>query len=209
MPDQPPYRSQVLDHLGLGAGMFDELGIGDVLDRATQQNPEMRDLTVGEAVKAMVLNGLGFINQALSLVPRFCQNTPTSRRISPRVAPAQLNDDALGRALDTLSNYGVTELYSLIAATAAKRLGLAPRFAHLDRTSFHVAGRSNSDATPDAQGVPITQGYSRDHRPDLHQVMLELIVEHQAGIPLLMKPLRGNSSDAHEFGQVVKDHIAQ
>ena len=59
MPDQPPYRSQVLDHLGLIAGMFDELGIGDVLDQATQQNPEMRDLTVGEAVKAMVLNGLG------------------------------------------------------------------------------------------------------------------------------------------------------
>ena len=41
MPDQPPYRSQVLDHLGLVAGMFDELGIGDVLDHATQQNPEM------------------------------------------------------------------------------------------------------------------------------------------------------------------------
>ena len=58
MPDHPPYRSQVLDHLGLVAGMFDELGIGDVLDHATHQNPEMRDLTVGEAVNAMVLNGL-------------------------------------------------------------------------------------------------------------------------------------------------------
>jgi Domain of unknown function (DUF4277) len=65
MPDHPPYRSQVLDHLRLVAGMFDELGIGDVLDHATQQNPEMRDLTLGEAVKATVLNGLGVINQAL------------------------------------------------------------------------------------------------------------------------------------------------
>ena len=64
MPDQPIYRSEVLDHLGLVAGMFDELGIGDVIDQATHHNPEMRDLTVGEAVKAMVLNGLGFINQA-------------------------------------------------------------------------------------------------------------------------------------------------
>ena len=45
------YRSQILDHLGLVAGMFDELGIGEVVDKATQQNPEMRDLTVGEAVK--------------------------------------------------------------------------------------------------------------------------------------------------------------
>jgi hypothetical protein len=28
-----------LDHLGLVAGMFDELGIGDGIDKATRQNP--------------------------------------------------------------------------------------------------------------------------------------------------------------------------
>jgi transposase len=189
--------------------MFDELAIGDVLDRATHQNPEMRDLTVGEAVKAMVLNGLGFINQALYLVPRFFQHKPTSRLISPRVTPAQLNDDALGRTLDTLYTYGVTELYSLIAATAAQRLGLAPRFLHLDSTSFHVEGRYNSDEAPSEHVVHITKGYSRDHRPDLNQVMLELIVEHQAGIPLLMKPLSGNRSDGREFGHIIQEHIAQ
>jgi transposase len=209
MADQPTYRSQVLDHLGLVAGMFDELGLGDVIDQATQQNPEMRDLTVGEAVKAMVLNGLGFINQALYLVPRFFQNKPTYRLISPRVVPAQLNDDALGRALDTLYDYGVTELYSLMAVTAAQHLGLRPTYTHLDSTSFHVDGRYNSDEEPEEQVMHITRGYSRDHRPDLNQVMLELIVEHQAGLPILMKPLSGNSSDAQEFGQVIRAHIDQ
>jgi transposase len=203
------YRSQILDHLGLVAGMFDELGIGDVVDKATQQNPEMRALTVGEAVKAMVLNGLGFANHALYLVPRFFENKPTSRLIAPRVTPAQLNDDALGRALDTLYAYGVTELYSLIAATAAKRLGLAATFAHLDTTSLHVDGRYNSDEEPDAEVIHITRGYSRDHRPDLNQVMLELIVEHQAGIPVLMQPLSGNTSDGKIFGHVVKEYMTQ
>jgi hypothetical protein len=57
MPDQPAYRSQVLDHLGLVAGRFDALGMGHVIDQATHHNPELRDLTVGEAVKAMVLHG--------------------------------------------------------------------------------------------------------------------------------------------------------
>jgi transposase len=69
MPDQPMDHSQVLDHLGLVAGMFDELGMGEIIDQATQQHPVTRDLTVGEAVKAMVLNGLGCITQALYLVP--------------------------------------------------------------------------------------------------------------------------------------------
>ena len=209
MPNLPAYRSQVLDHLGLVAGMFDELGIGDVIDQATHQNPELRDLTVGEAVKAMVLNGLGFINQALYLVPRFFQNKPTYRLVSPRITPEQLNDDALGRALETLYAYGVTELYSLIAATAAEHLGLAPRFGHLDSTSFHVDGRYNSAEEPEAQVVHITRGYSRDHRPDLNQVMLELMVEHQAGIPILMTPLSGNSSDTQDFGEAIRAHLQQ
>jgi transposase len=210
IPPQPqPYRTQILDHLGLVAGMFDELGIAEVIDKATQQNPEMRIVTAGHAVKAMVLNGLGFVNQQLYLVPHFFQNKPTSRLIAPAIKASHLNDDTLGRALDTLYDFGVTALYSLIAATAAQRLGLAPTFAHLDSTSFHVDGRYNSAAPPDEQVIHITQGYSRDHRPDLNQVMLDLIVEHQAGIPVLMQPLSGNSSDATDFGQIVREHITQ
>jgi transposase len=203
------YHSQVLDHLGLVAGMFEELGITEVIDKATKQDPEMRIVTAGHAVKAMVLNGLGFVNQQLYLVPHFFQNKPTSRLIAPAIKASHLNDDTLGRALDTLYDAGVTAVYSLIAATAAKRLGLTPTFAHLDSTSFHVDGRYNRGEEPAEEVIHITQGYSRDHRPDLNQVMLDLMVEHQAGIPLLMKPLSGNSSDKTDFGHVVCDHLAQ
>ena len=103
MADQAPYRSQVLDHLGRVAGLFDALGMGDVIDHATHQHPERAGLTVGEAVKAMVLNGLGCINQARYRVPRVFQNPthlPTAFR--PAWFPEQLNDDALGRALEPL-----------------------------------------------------------------------------------------------------------
>src|SRR5437870_9426503 len=76
-PPPQPYRTQVLDHLGLVAGMFEELGITEVIDRATKQDPEMRIVTAGHAVKAMVLNGLGFINQQLYLVPHFSSISPS------------------------------------------------------------------------------------------------------------------------------------
>jgi transposase len=101
------------------------------------------------------------------------------------------------------------QLYSLIAAQAAKRLGLSPTYTHLDSTSFHVDGRYNCDEPPSEHVVHITKGYSRDHRPDLNQVMLELIVEHQVGIPILMKPLSSNSSDPQAFGQVIHAYINQ
>lgn len=207
-PQPPPYRTQILEHLGRVAGLCDELGLGEVLDQAPRQNPARRDLTVGAAVKAMVLNGLGLINHARSLVPRLFPNTPTSRLMAPRVPPKPLHDDALGRALAPLSDAGVTELYSLMAATAAQRLGLASRFVHLDRTRVQGDGRANSDEAPEEHVIHITRGDSRDQRPALNHVMLDVSVEHQAGMPGRMPPRSGHSRDVQDFGQLIPDPLA-
>jgi transposase len=189
--------------------MFEALGITDVSERATQPNPAMRIVTTGQAGKARVRHGLGFLNQQLSLVPHFVPHKPLARLIAPGIQARHRNDDTLGRALDTLYAVGVTALYSLMAATAAQRLGLTSVCTHLDRTSFHVDGRYNSDEEPEEQVMPSTRGDSRDQRPDLTQVRLDLMVEHQAGMPVLMQPLHGNSSDTHDLGQIITDHMAQ
>jgi transposase len=157
----------------------------------------------------MVLNGLGFVNQQLYLVPSFFHNKPLERLVGLKIQAEHLNDDVLGRALDALYAAGVTPLYSLIAAQAVQRLSLTSQVVHLDTTSFHVDGCYNRAEEPEAQVIHVTQGYSRDHRPDLNQVMLELIVEHQAGIPVLMKPLSGNTHDGVEFGKVITEHVRQ
>ena len=49
-----------------------------------------------------------------------------------------------------------------------------------DTTRFHVDGDYEQDI--DAKSITITRGYSRDHRPDLNQVVLNLITDNQAGI---------------------------
>jgi DNA-binding transcriptional LysR family regulator len=95
-------RRQILDHLGLVAGMFDERGIGTVIDQATQQHPETRVVSVGHAVKAMVLNGLGVANQQRYLVPLFFQHKPTHRLMAPGSEAQHRHEETLGRALDTL-----------------------------------------------------------------------------------------------------------
>ena len=56
--------------------MFDELGISELIDRLIVQDSEKRRVSVGQAVKAMVLNGLGFANRALYLTPLFFQDKP-------------------------------------------------------------------------------------------------------------------------------------
>lgn len=205
----PCYRSQTLGHLGLVAGMFDELGIAEVLDRVIVQDRAQRLVSVGQAVKAMVLNGLGFVNRTLYLTPAFYADKPTERLLGAGIRPEHLHDDTLGRALDALYEHDVTGLYALVAAQACRRLGLVGTVGHRDITSFHVDGAYNSAEEPEAKGVHITPGYSRDHRPDLNQVLLNLLVEHRAGIPLLMKPLAGNGSDTVELAALIDNHLQQ
>ena len=61
----------------------------------------------------------------------------------------------------------------------------------LDSTSFHVDGQYTSEHEPEAGVIYITPGYSRDHRPDLNQVVVQLIADNQASIPVWMEPLNG------------------
>jgi len=235
-------KSKNLDHHV--AGMYDELGIGKVIDEAIEPDMEKRQVSIGQAMKAMVLNGLGFVNQRLYLFPKFFQDKPVSRLIGKDIKAEDLNEHVMGRALDDIYKHEVTGLYSQIAINAAQVLKLKCETGHLDSTSFHTDGayeispnenavetnfeantqkyletileandgnNSEVDKTEEVSPsvIKITKGYSRDHRPDLNQAILQLIVENQAGIPILMKPMDGNSDDKTGFRETIQAHIKQ
>jgi transposase len=152
MTSSEHYSSKLLEHLGLVAGMYDELGLGELVDRLIVQDGGKRRVSVGQAVKAMILNGLGFANRALYLTPLFFQDKPVQRLIGEGIEAEHLNDDVLGRALDEIYEYDPSRLYSQFSAQAVNRLGLVCRFGHLDSTGFHTDGQYNSDA-PAQEGV--------------------------------------------------------
>jgi transposase len=209
MITETPYLSYNLDHLGFIAGMVDELGISEFIDTVIKQDHKQRQVSLGQCVKAIILNGLGFVNRALYLMPHFFKNKPAERLLGDGVEAEHLNDDTLGRALDAFYTYGPKMLYGQLAAQAVKRLGLFCQIGHIDTTSFYFDGIFNSDQEAPEQVIHITQGYSRDHRPDLNQVTLQLISEHQAGILLWMDALSGNSSDKNSFRQTLNANLDQ
>lgn len=205
------YRSQVIKHLGLVAGMVDELGLVERIDQLLPKDKERRTLSHGQVVKAMIINGLGFNQRALYLSPLFFQDKPVTRLIGAGIEADHINDDVLGRTLDAIYQHGLESFYSQLSVQAVIRLGLTCQTGHLDSTTFHVGGDYNSQLPADETSglIHITKGYSRDHRPDLNQVVLQLICENQAGIPVLMKPLSGNSADKTDFRETIKAHISQ
>jgi transposase len=204
------YRSKQLDHLGLVSGMIDELCLVRGIDSLMSIHDKERILGVGILCKALIINGLGFIQRTMYMVSSFYDDKPIELLLGEGITSDQLNDTTLGRALDDIHEYGCTELYAGLVPQICKILGLEGGAVHMDSTDFHVDGVYNSRKEEETEGViHLRQGYSRDHRPDLNQVVLNLIVDNKAGIPLHMAGLNGNMSDKVAFQQTIEEHIRQ
>src|SRR5438874_37958 len=198
------YQTERLDHLGIVAGVCQEAGIAEWLDK--QAGDSRRSVSVGKATVAMVLNGLGFSNRQLYLVPQFFENKPVAHLLGAGISADMLNDDCLGRTLDWLYAQDVTTVFAGIAHQARHRFQVKAQQVHVDTTSFSVNGAYDHE---NEHVIAITHGYSRDHREDLKQWMLALATTHQGDIPLFLQPLSGNTSDKESLVKVIADLHAQ
>ena len=226
----PKIQVQNLDHLGLVAGIIDEIGVVEQINQLVGQQPG-EIVSPGHAVKAMILNGLGFVSAPLYMFPKFFEGKATEHLIGEGVRPEHLNDDRLGRVMDKLYLTGLSQLFTLVALAAAKKYGVAIDVAHLDSTSFHVHGKYENNLpkvafisgefnpsdrnwedvkkTEAPHPIEITYGYSRDHRPDLKQFILDLICSGDGDVPLFLRVTDGNEADKAVFAQVLGEFKKQ
>ncbi|NBC03721.1 MAG: IS1634 family transposase [Bacteroidetes bacterium] len=196
-----------IDHHGLVAGMCEEIGLVDCIN--SYINKPQRKVSVGHAVKAMVLNGLGFTGRALYHTPEFFQRKAVSTLVGPGIQAEDLHDDSLGTALDALYDQGITELFYNIAAKALKTQGIEYRFVHLDSTTFSLHGEYGDQDSEHEQLVTITKGLSKDRAPDLNQVVTTLMCSYRSTIPIWLEVLSGNASDKRTFRESIKQYRAQ
>ena len=167
-----------------------------------------RKVSVGEAVMAMILNALGFVGRPLYLTPEFFSNKPVDLLIHPRLCASDFTDDTVGRALDCLYEKGVTEVFATVASQALSAFDVQHRFVHLDSTTFSLHGCY--DQQSDAENViQVTHGYSRDHRPDLKQVVVQLICSYQSQLPVWLEVLDGNQTDKTSFPKTIAAYLEE
>jgi transposase len=207
----PPIESYDVDHLGIVAGVMDEIGLVEQIDHLLGTH-EQEHLSSGQLVKAMILNGLGFVSAPLYLFQEFFEGKATEHLIAPGVKPEHLNDDKLGRVLDKLFAADLTRVFVNCAMKAASRYGLELRSSsvHLDCTSFHLHGdyETEREEEPEAS-ISITHGYSRDQRPDLKQFIVDLMVSADGDVPLFCRIADGNEADKTVFAQLIRDFRSQ
>ena len=148
----------------------------------------------------------------LYLTPEFFAHKPVGLLIGPGITAEMLNDDSLGRALDALFEAGLTEVFAQVASAALREYGIEHRFIHVDTSSSPGHGRYEEEKGEEEQEagvVTIARGYSRDHRPDLKQVVMGLLTTYRSALPTWIQALDGNAADVKTMPALVKAYVQQ
>jgi transposase len=208
---------QDLDHLGIVAGIVDEIGLVEQVDELLGRHSQ-EVVSLGQVLKAMILNGLGFFSAPLYLFSQFFEGKATEHLLGAGITAEHLNDDRLGRALDHFYDYGVTKLFTTLALQAARKFEVEMKRVHLDGSSMAVEGAYIAAETTSSEGedaaenpcpIEITYGYSRDRRPDLKQFLIDTICSGDGDVPLYLRVANGNEADGVGFRQVIQEYREQ
>ncbi len=200
--------TQQIDHLGIVAGICQQIDLIGQIDKIV--GPNGRKVSIGQAIQAMVLNGLGFVNRPLYLTAEFYANKPVDVLIGAGISAEDLNDDCLGRALDAVYAIGVTQIFVQVASYALWVMRIVTRFAHVDTSAFSLEGAYvGQEDTGEGVPIKITYGYSKDHRPDLKQAMLGLICANASSLPIYLAALDGNRSDKKSLPEIAQAYLKQ
>jgi len=110
----------------------------------------------------------------------------------------RLTDDRLGRALDQLFDADRAALLTTVVVAVAQRFNVSFARVHNDSTSVAFCGQYRAATGRQLRGrsaPAIVHGFSKDHRPDLKQLLFILSVTAD-GVPASFRCADGNTADS-------------
>ena len=153
----------------------------------------------------MILNGLGFANRPLSLTPQFFANKPLDLLCREGRRAEMFNRVKLGRTLDEAHAYGC----DLWLSELAQRLCSGRhRLTFQSSRPDECCSERRIRARKRRARHPHDHGDSKDHRPDLKQAVLALMVSPDGGVPLVRKSGEGNAADTQMFRERAETLLA-
>jgi len=111
----------------------------------------------------------------------------------------RLSDDRLGRALDHLFDADRAALLTEVALAVGEHFGVKFDEFHNDSTSVSFCGRysaASGRSIRQRRAPAINFGFSKEHRPDLKQLMFILTMSADGNVPVAFRCADGNTSDS-------------
>ena len=103
-----------------------------------------------------------------------------------------LNDDRFARALDKLYLADRASLMTEIVVKMIEEVGLELLRIHNDSTTVKAYGKIPGKTMT---GLELARGHSKDHRPDLKQLVFSLSISSDGAVPVHYKTYSGNRTD--------------
>jgi len=198
-PTDLEYTARAVAHLPVVRAVVERLGILDVVDEACPKHPLNR-VSDAQCVLSMVYNILCG-HPALYRMEEWLAKLDGEVLFGEGVETDAFNDTRLAEALDHLDEAGTDNILS--GVVRAFLVDQPRKFSvHHDTTSVVLFGDYRVD--PETTPMP-AHGFSKDHRPDLKQLIFGLTLHGAAGIPLVATVHDGNTADA----TAARDHLGQ
>ncbi|HBG01334.1 MAG TPA: IS1634 family transposase [Firmicutes bacterium] len=180
----------------LMAHLCSELQIARTINNMVTWDEKQWKVSPGTLITALVINAL-VERQPLYNVQHFYEAMDMPLLFEEGIQANDLNDDALGRALDRLAKVDCRQLLGTVACQAARIEDMDISSVHADTTSFSVYGEYDTKAIEEAdknKHIEIVRGFNKDHQPHLKQLKFGLMVTNE-GFPISGDVTSGNQSD--------------
>lgn len=102
------------------------------------------------------------------------------------------NDDRFGKALDKLYDTDRASLMTSLVMSYVETFQIDLKEIHNDSTTIKAFGEMPGQTT---SGLELKKGHSKDHRPDLKQLMYTLTISGDGGVPIHHHCYPGNFTD--------------
>src|SRR5664279_2964566 len=198
-PNSGPFElvGQRLGALPLINHFLNRIRLGEVLKRGLPEPDRRFKLAPAAAIRLLVVNLLVGRAPLYGLGEWAAAYAPSLLGL-PDADTVWLNDDRIGRALVTLFDADRASLLTELIVGVVAEFGVDTAEMHNDSTSVSVHGAyETADGTP-RRGKPttaVTFGHSKDHRPDLKQLVWILTVSADGSVPMAYRLADGNTSD--------------
>ncbi|MDQ0220168.1 DUF4277 domain-containing protein [Peribacillus cavernae] len=177
------------------SAICDEIGFEETINGQLDWDKERCHLSPGARIKALVINIL-CDREPLYHIHHFFKEQDVEMLFGSDVKADDLNEYSIGRALDALHRAHPWKVYSTLSISTCRKLGLP-----LGRRLWGVR-ENKRDLRKNNEDLDITYGYSKQHRPDLKQIVLGMSVTPER-IPVLANVENGNMDDkagiSHSF----------
>ncbi|MFN7513202.1 DUF4277 domain-containing protein, partial [Microcystis sp.] len=116
-----------LDHLGIVAGLIDEIGIVEIINSKLGIDPGEK-ISAGTVVKAILINGLGFVSRPLYLFIQFFEDKGIEELLGEEIKTDYINDDKIGRVMDELYKHGLNDIFIEVVLSVINKFKIETKY---------------------------------------------------------------------------------